>query len=229
MDSTEASVFTILKKRSKHNHPQKPERSWVIPLHHHEGLKHGDPDFYQTLYNSSIICLKETKQEFYLPNYKSFNSNRTGSTRSGGVCIGRVHRIYHWSSKACQDKLFRLSTSTVFPNIEDEQSRFTIINIYDSPENSSFKTKLNAAVGTIPNDPNLLWTNFSETIRTVLYCLKKVAPLLYQKNRYVNLVPLYLNSLWQVIYRAYSRICVNFRNYELFRNFLSLEFKLNIL
>ncbi|KAL5258389.1 hypothetical protein ACHWQZ_G009029 [Mnemiopsis leidyi] len=107
-----------------------------------EGPKHEDPDFYQTLYKSSIFCLQETKQEFYLPNYKCFNSNRTRS-RSGGVCIG-VHRSIIDQVRPVETNCPDFQALTVFPNVEDEHSRFTIINIYDSPENSSFKAKLNA-------------------------------------------------------------------------------------
>ena len=107
-----------------------------------EGPKPEDPDFYQTLTKSSIFCLQETKQEFYLPNYKCFNSNRTGS-RSGGVCIG-VHRSIIDQVKPVETNCPDFQALTVFPKDETIESRFTIINVYDSPENSSYKAKLNA-------------------------------------------------------------------------------------
>ena len=122
-----------------------PVISWNIhdTMSRQEGPKHEDPDFIKILNKSSIFCLQETKQEFYLQNYKCFNSNRTGS-RSGGVCIG-VHRSIIDQVKPVETNCPDFQALTVLPKDENIESRFTIINVYDSPENSSYKAKLNAS------------------------------------------------------------------------------------
>ena len=103
-----------------------------------EGPKTEDPDFADIITKSTIFCLQETKQELFMPNYKCFNSNRPNS-RSGGICIG-VHRSIADHIKVLPTGCPDFQAITVFP--EDEASKFTIINVYDSPENSSYKAKL---------------------------------------------------------------------------------------
>ena len=107
-----------------------------------EGAKSEDPDFVQTLEKSTIFCLQETKQEFFLPNYKCFNSNRAGS-RSGGVCIG-VHRSIIHQVKPVDTECPDFQAITIIPKDENEESRLTIINVYDSPEHSSYKSKMHS-------------------------------------------------------------------------------------
>ena len=102
-----------------------------------EGPKTEDPDFADIITKSSIFCLQETKQEVFTPNYKCFNSNRPNS-RSGGLCIG-VHRSIAKHVKVLQTGCPDFQAITMFS--EDEASRFTIVNVYDSPENSSYKAK----------------------------------------------------------------------------------------
>ena len=94
-----------------------------------EGAKSEDPDFVQILEKSTIFCLQETKQEFFLPNYKCFNSNRAGS-RSGGVCIG-VHRSIIHQVKPVDTECPDFQAITIIPKDENEESRLTIINVYD--------------------------------------------------------------------------------------------------
>ena len=107
-----------------------------------EGAKSEDPDFVQILEKSTIFCLQETKQEFFLPNYKCFNSNRAGS-RSGGVCIG-VHRSIIHQVKPVDTECPDFQAITIIPKDENEESRLTIINVYDSPEHSSYKSKMHS-------------------------------------------------------------------------------------
>ncbi len=103
-----------------------------------EGPKSEDADFAEIIARSSIFCLQETKKEFFISNYKCYNSNRSGS-RSGGVCIG-VHRSILDCTKTLETGCPDFQAITLFPH--DEESRFTIINVYDSPEHSSYKTKM---------------------------------------------------------------------------------------
>ncbi len=94
----------------------------------------------KVLTQSTIFCLQETKQDFFLPNYECFNSNRKNS-RSGGVCIG-VHRSLSKEVRQVKTSCSDFQAITVYPN--DDESKFTIINIYDSPEQSSYKAKRKA-------------------------------------------------------------------------------------
>ena len=103
-----------------------------------EGPKSEDTDFAQILNKATVFCLQETKQQFFLPNFKCFNSNRVGS-RSGGVCIG-VHRSFVNNINVIDTGCPDFQAMTIYPH--DEDLRFTIINVYDSPEHSSYKRKL---------------------------------------------------------------------------------------
>ena len=102
-----------------------------------EGPKTEDPDFADIITKSSIFCLQETKQEFFIPNYECFNSNRPKS-RSGGICLG-IHRSISSQTRVIKTGCPDFQAVTIFPH--DETSKFTIINVYDSPENSSYKAK----------------------------------------------------------------------------------------
>ena len=119
-----------------------------------EGPKTEDPDFVQVLEKSTIFCLQETKQEFSLPNYKCFNSNRAGS-RSGGVCIG-VHRSITHQVKPVDTGCPDFQAITIIPKDENEESRLTIINVYDSPEHSSYKSNMNSRENGSERPPSTL-------------------------------------------------------------------------
>ena len=83
--------------------------SWNIhdSMTRFEGPKSEDPDFIEFITQSSIFCLQETKQEFFVPNYEWFNNNRSGS-RSGGVFMG-IHRSI--AGHVTVVKTFKLSRS----------------------------------------------------------------------------------------------------------------------
>ena len=108
-----------------------------------EGPKSQDGDFVELITKSSIFCLQETKQQFFIPNYKCFNSNREDS-RSGGICIG-VHRSIADRVQLIPTGCPDFQALTVTPHLLENgtNSKFTIINTYDSPVNSSYKAKLN--------------------------------------------------------------------------------------
>ena len=106
-----------------------------------EGLKADDSDFVDILTGCDVFCLQETKREFQIPNYKCYNQLRPDS-RSGGLCIG-IHR-----AMAEKVRLKEITTQhndiqaiSVTPNPGRPDDVYTIINVYDSPENSSYKAK----------------------------------------------------------------------------------------
>ena len=110
-----------------------------------EGPKTEDSDFINILLKSTIFCLEETKREVFIPNYECFNSTRSDS-RSGGVCIG-IHRSLSGRAKLLKTNCPDFQAVTIYPQDED---KFTIINVYDSPEHSSYKAKRKA----FGNDPS---------------------------------------------------------------------------
>ena len=116
-----------------------PILSWNIhdSITSKEGPKINDDEFVATLTKSTIFCLQETKKEFFLPNYECFNSTRNDS-RSGGVCIG-VHRSLSKHTKNIKTECPDFQAVTFFPY--DSDRKFTIINVYDSPEQSSYKAR----------------------------------------------------------------------------------------
>ncbi len=105
-----------------------------------EGPKKDNEDFANILQMSTIFCLQETKQEFFMSNYKCFNSNRPKS-RSGGVCTG-IHRSIADQAVLVKTGCPDFQAITMFHN--DPDKRFTIVNVHDSPEQSSYKAKLKA-------------------------------------------------------------------------------------
>ena len=99
------------------------------------------PEFSDLIKSCRIFCLQETKKEVQLPEYKCYNQNRKGS-RSGGVCIG-VHRSiekYVRQLKTGDSDIAAISLSREYTDLEKD---LLVINIYDSPENSSYKKRRN--------------------------------------------------------------------------------------
>ena len=83
------------------------------------------------------FCLQETMAPFSIPNYKCYNSNRPDS-QSGGVCIG-IHRSFEkWVTevKVDSDNIIAVRIKGM---MKSPCKNLLIINVYDSPPNSSFK------------------------------------------------------------------------------------------
>ena len=113
-----------------------------------EGIKTKISEFTSIIKNHDIICLQETKEAIKISDYRCFNSNRK-SSRSGGVCICVRNNL----SKG----VIKLNTSST-PDIiaiKLKKSHFNmhhdlaIINVYDPPTNSSYKTKTQGETTTI--------------------------------------------------------------------------------
>ena len=115
--------------------------SWNINDHADriEGPKFDNPDFITILKSYDIFLLQETKGEIKIPNYKCFNRLRKG-TRSGGLCTGVSQTIAKYV-KCIDTKNFSqdIQAIQIPKNIIRTDRDLTIINVYDSPPNSSFK------------------------------------------------------------------------------------------
>ena len=115
--------------------------SWNINDHMDkiEGPKIDNPDFVNILKSFDIFLLQETKGEIKIPNFKCYNKLREGS-RSGGLCIGINLNILKFTkyvkiSESYQD----IQVLEVSKNLTHTSQDIFIINIYDSPPNSSYK------------------------------------------------------------------------------------------
>ena len=106
-------------------------------------------EFAKILTASNIFCLQETKGEIILPEYKCQNKLRRPSS-SGGLCIG-----YHRSlTPGCSN--FQIPESPDIQGIKLDKRFFglqrsiILLNVYNSPENSSYKaSKENSGVTTL--------------------------------------------------------------------------------
>lgn len=108
-------------------------------------MKTDQKDFVDILKPNLIFCLQETKGTIKLEDYHCYNKLREGSA-SGGVCTG-IHRSISGSVKEFRNtgssdiQAFTISKRT-FKTKKD----ILLINIYNSPSNSSFKLRNNEAV-----------------------------------------------------------------------------------
>ena len=116
--------------------------SWNINniSHHSLGNKTEIDEFREIIEMSPIFCLQETKGEVVVPNYRCFNKNRV-SSRSGGLCIGvqRSLEKYITQIETGSTDIQAVSISKTYTKAE---KNITLINIYDSPENSSYKVRM---------------------------------------------------------------------------------------
>ena len=105
---------------------------------------HGDKlnvsDFVEVLLGSTIFGLQETKKEVTLVNYRCHNKNRETS-RSGGVCIG-VHRSIEKYTTYVETSDEDFVAVRLSKELTGHCREILVINVYDSPDNSSYKLKL---------------------------------------------------------------------------------------
>ena len=106
-----------------------------------EGRKIDDDDFMNVLTSCPIFCLQETKGKVFIPDYKCFNSVRPGS-RSGGLCIG-IHRSIAGNVKLLKTGSTDIQSVSIKFDFDPDKDieELIVINVYDSPEHSSFKMK----------------------------------------------------------------------------------------
>ena len=130
----------------------------------HEGCKTELQDFAQILSKHDIFCLQETKHVVSLPNYRCFNSNRTDS-RSGGVCIGVSKQISSGVQKvdiSPTNDIIVIKLKGSFFNLNRDTY---IINVYNSPINSSYKKR--KARELIESEPNTTLDDLAECISNI--------------------------------------------------------------
>ena len=96
-------------------------------------------EFKSNLNSAMIFCLQETKGEVTFQNYRCLNSLRQGS-KSGGICIG-VHRSLEKHIKHLVTGNDDFQAIVISPSVTGLDKEAMLINVYDSPENSSFKMR----------------------------------------------------------------------------------------
>ena len=119
-----------------------------------EGRKTGDADFTRIITSCAIFCLQETKGEIFIPDYRCFNSTRKG-TRSGGLCIG-VHKSLSNHVMALKTESPDIQAVVISLDIDGEIHKLTVVNVYDSPDHSSYKVKKRKMEETVPTLDTLL-------------------------------------------------------------------------
>ena len=102
------------------------------------GPKTANQEFLAQLKDQQIFCLQETKEEVKIPLFKCYNKLRADS-RSGGLCIGVPRNIDHLvqliDTRQYNDIMaIRLSAGILGDEV-------ILVNVYDSPENSSYKIR----------------------------------------------------------------------------------------
>ena len=119
-----------------------PIISWNINdiSHNSLGSKTEVDDFCNIINMAPIFCLQETKGEVTVPNYRCFNKNRI-SSRSGGLCIG-VQRSLEKHITHIETECMDIQAICISKNLTQTEKNITLINIYDSPENSSYKQRM---------------------------------------------------------------------------------------
>ena len=107
------------------------------------GAKVDDPDFVRILSGSSVFCLQETKTSISLPGYKCFNKSRVKS-KSGGLCTGIARDFAkRWKAREIPTDHEDILVIQLEPeaSVWNIPGPLTIINVYDSPDNSSHKRR----------------------------------------------------------------------------------------
>ena len=107
------------------------------------GPKTTSEEFCRILKQGLIFSLQETKSEVQLSDYLCFNKLRSKS-RSGGLCIG-IHRSISDNVQRvpCEyDDILAVSLPSSITRLTKD---VILINVYDSPPNSSYKCKQLAA------------------------------------------------------------------------------------
>ena len=126
--------------------PENPPRLNILSWNIHDasdiqGKKISDPSFLSIINKADIFCLQETKEELKIPNYKCFNANRSDS-RSGGVCLGIRNDLSHYLCSLNTEKFSKdFQAVQLSKHILGSTRDLVIINVYDSPPNSSYKSR----------------------------------------------------------------------------------------
>ena len=107
------------------------------------GPKTSSVEFCRILKQGLIFSLQETKSEVQLSEYRCFNKLRSKS-RSGGLCIG-IHRSISDNVQRVPCEYEDILAVSIPSSITRLTKDVILINVYDSPPNSSYKCKQLAA------------------------------------------------------------------------------------
>ena len=108
------------------------------------GTKTTRKSFLNNINQGDIFCLQETKESLKIPGYTCYNSLRSDS-RSGGLCLGVRHELLRHVKKLATKKFSPDIQAVVLSRHLTNLSKDTLlVNIYDSPDNSSYKVKKRA-------------------------------------------------------------------------------------
>ena len=154
MDSPKTT--DVLIRSPSHNREALKILSWNIhdASNGKEGRKIDDTEFAAIVTSCPIFCLQETKSKIFVPDYKCFNANRPNS-RSGGLCIG-VHRSIAKDVKEITSNCSDIQSVRIKLGSESAVDELVIINLYDSPEHSSYKKRLKSSKSTFDDDASTL-------------------------------------------------------------------------
>ena len=103
------------------------------------GAKTSLQEFQSQLKDKPIFCLQETKNEIKIADYECWNKLRSDS-RSGGLCIGVRKEMLDFVKIINTDEYDDIMAVTISGDLFNRQDEVVLVNIYDSPENSSYKT-----------------------------------------------------------------------------------------
>ena len=94
-------------------------------------------DFADILTKAGIFCLQETRTAVTLPGYRCFNKLRS-SSKSGGLCIG-IERDLCSKWKATEVGGDAEDVLAVQLWTKGSKDPILLVNVYDSPTNSTYK------------------------------------------------------------------------------------------
>lgn len=104
------------------------------------GKKSDCNEFINNLLASQIFLLQETKGGVKIPGYTCYNKLRS-SSRSGGLCIGIRREISHLVKNLNTTGYDDIMAVRISGKLIEEKRDIILVNVYDSPENSSYKIK----------------------------------------------------------------------------------------
>ena len=107
------------------------------------GAKSTQKEFCDTINKGVLFCLQETKADVHMPNYMCFNKTRPTS-RSGGLTIG-VHRSVSDHVKEIPSDYEDIMAISISSSLTGFTKDIVLINVYDSPPQSSYKAKQRAS------------------------------------------------------------------------------------
>ena len=104
------------------------------------GPKTSTQQFLAQLNGQQVFCLQETKAEVKIPGFECRNKLRPDS-RSGGLCIGVHRKIAHLVEPVDTGGFPDIMAVKISGEIMQGGEDVILVNAYDSPPDSSYKTK----------------------------------------------------------------------------------------